>query len=314
MLTIAVSSRALFHMDDSHAVFEAEGQAGFDAYMRARETVPLRQGTAFPLVQKLLALNTPGIERDRVEVILLSRNSPDAGIRVLRSARHYGVDIERAVFAQGADRFKYAEALGAHLFLSVNQADVAAAVRHGLAAAALVSRPAQLDPDDGAIRVAFDGDSVLFSDDADQYFREHGLQRFQEHEAAQVFVPLPAGPFKAFLQELSVLQRGLPPNAPPIKLALVTARSCPAHERALRTLQGWGIRLDEAIFTGGRPKGPLLKAFGADMFFDDTKTHVDSAHQHGVACGHVPYGTGQGIAMVPVLEPSPAPIRLRSAP
>lgn len=295
ILTIAVSSRALFHIEDGNAIFEKDGAAAFEAYMRKKETVPLREGAAFPLVKKLLALNTPGKPRDRVEVLLLSRNSPDAGMRVMNSIKHYGLDIERAVFSCGSDRFRYAQALGAHLFLSVNQADVVAAVNQGLAAATMIPCETDMDHMDKVVRFAFDGDSVVFDSEADDVYRTQGLEEFHQSEINKAAIPLQGGPFKAFLQELSSLQQQYPRDASPVQIALMTARGCPAHERVLRTLRSWGIRLDEAIFAGGRPKGPLLRAYGADIFFDDTMRNVDSATSHNISSGHVPYGTGQGI-------------------
>ena len=295
MLTIAVSSRALFHMEDGHKIFLEQGADAFDAYMRDKEATPLRQGAAFPLVKKLLALNTKGIKRDRVEVILLSRNSPDAGIRVMHSVQHYGLDIERAVFAQGSDRFRYAQALGAQLFLSVNPADVEASIQKGLAAATMVARETKMNDDDAVVRIAFDGDSVLFSNESDLVFQEEGLAKFTSSEVAKANIPLQAGPFKPFLEALSQMQQEFPAENVPLKIGLVTARGCPAHERVLKTLRTWNIRLDEAIFAGGRPKGPLLKAFGADVFFDDAPRNIENAAQHDIASGQVPYGNGHGI-------------------
>lgn len=298
MLTIAVSSRSLFHLEDGHDVFVNEGQEAFNEYMRSKEHIPLRPGTAFNMVKKLLALNTvarPG-RPDRVEVVLLSRNSPDAGMRVMNSIQHYGLPIERAVFSQGTDRFRYAKAMGAHLFLSANPDDVKNAINHGLAAATMLpsERDAEMD-DDTHVRIAFDGDAVLFSAEADEHYRAHGLEAFQEHEVQRAKVPLGAGPFKVFLNELHELQKCYPAEQAPIKVALVTARGLPAHARVLHTLRSWGIRIDEGIFAAGCPKGPLLQAFGADIFFDDTKTNIDSAESCNIPGGHVPFGHGHGI-------------------
>lgn len=309
MLTIAVSSRALFHMDDSHEVFEQQGQVAFDDYMREKEKVPLKKGAAFSLIKKLLDLNTPGAKRDRVDVVMLSRNSPDAGIRVMNSINHYGLDIECAVFAQGSDRFRFAHAIGAQLFLSANHADVALSIQNGLAAATMVSRESSEVPSDNIVRFAFDGDSVLFSDESDTIYRTHGLAHFRSSELKNAAVPMEAGPFKVFLQELSLLQAMFQEGHAPIKIALVTARGCPAHERVLGTLRNWGIRLDEAIFAGGRSKGPLLRAFGADIFFDDTMENIRSANLHDITSGHVPYGTGAGISTTPeIIESNIVPI------
>ncbi len=297
MLTIAVSSRALFHIEDGNRVFEEQGQEAFDAYMRSKENIPLRPGAAFSLVRKLLALNSTRFPepRDRVEVVMLSRNSPDAGMRVMNSIVHYGLPIERAVFCQGSDRFRYAKAMGAQLFLSAMPTDVKAALDNGLAAATLLPRECDEADERSDIRIAFDGDSVLFSNEADEFYREHGLARFREEEVARSVQPLGDGPFRSFLQELHAIQRLSPNGKSPIRIALVTARGLPAHSRVINTLRSWGMEVDEGIFAGGLPKGPLLEAYGADIFFDDTMKNIDSATSHDVVSGHVPFGNGQGI-------------------
>ncbi len=303
MLRIAVSSRSLFHIEDGNKIFVEQGQAAFDEYMRAKENIPLRPGAAFGLVRKLLALNTGrGSQRDRVDVVLLSRNSVDAGMRVLNSIGHYGLDIERAVFTQGEDRFAFAQALGAQLFLSATPADVQMAIAHGVAAATMLPAEHTEDCSDLTVRIAFDGDSVLFSDEADQTYRQHGLEAFRRSELENASVPLPDGPFKGVLAALHELQQHWPVEQSPLKVALVTARGAPSHGRVIHTLRHWGIRVDKALFCGGLPKGPLLKAFGADMFFDDTMKNIDSAVSCDIPSGHVPYGTGQGIVMA---EPAP---------
>jgi 5'-nucleotidase len=297
MLTIAVSSRALFHIEDGNQVFIEQGQEAFDAYMRSKENSPLRPGVAFGLVRKLLALNTTAFPqpRDRVEVVMLSRNSPDAGMRVMNSISHYGLEIERAVFCQGTDRFRYAKAMGAHLFLSATPADVKAALDNGVAAATLIPKEADESGGRDDIRIAFDGDSVLFSNEADEFYRAHGLVKYREEEVARSAQPLGDGPFRPFLQELHALQRSYPTGTSPIRVALVTARGLPSHSRVIHTLRSWGVEVDEGIFAGGSPKGPLLQAFGADIFFDDTMKNIDSANRHDVVSGHVPFGSGQGL-------------------
>lgn len=294
MLTIAVSSRSLFHIEDGNTIFETQGQEAFDAYMREKENIPLRPGSAFPLVRKLLNLNKlrdPALPKG-VQVIMLSRNSPDAGMRAMNSVQHYGLDIEQAVFSRGADRFKYARAMGAHLFLSANAADVKTALARGLAAATLLPTERDVSSEDDEVRIAFDGDSVLFSDEADQTYRREGLSAFRAAEVEKAAIPLGAGPFKKFLEELTVLQKTLPQDNPKLRIALVTARGMPAHGRPLQTLRHWGIRVDEALFAAGAPKGALLEAFGADIFFDDTVKNISSAAEFNVPSGHVPFGEG----------------------
>jgi 5'-nucleotidase len=293
-LVIAISSRALFDLEESHGLFEREGVDAFAAYQRSREDDVLAPGIAFPLVRKLLALNhdaAPGIPR--VEVILLSRNSSDTGLRVFNSIQHHGLSITRATFTSGAPTWPYAKPFGAHLFLSADAESVRRALEHGIAAATLLPSPAVLPTNGDAplnqIRVAFDGDAVLFDDESERVSREGGLEAFARHERERAHEPLPGGPFRVFLDALHRLQVAYPIDQCPIRTALVTARSAPAHERVIRTLRDWGIRLDEALFLGGRAKGPFLQAFGADIFFDDSPHNIDSAREH-VAAGHVPHG------------------------
>jgi len=289
MLTIAVSSRALFHLEDEHRIFEEKGSEAFNAYMRENERVPLKPGPAFNLVRKLLALNacrgdSPG--RDRVDVVLLSRNSPDAGMRIMQSIMHHKLDIIRAVFSQGADRFRYMTAFGVHLFLSLSAEDVLSALEQGIAAAQLIPQESRIG-EDSVVRIAFDGDSVLFSDEAEQLVMSEGLEAWKRSEIEKAHLPLDAGPFKGFITELANLQAQYPRERGPLRIGLFTARGVAVHERALNTLRTWGIRLDEALFSSGLPKGPFLKAFQADMFFDDTMHHVESAKAHDVPAGHV---------------------------
>lgn len=296
MLVVAVSSRSLFHIEDGNNIFESEGQDAFNEYMRSKENTPLRPGSAFGLVKKLLAVNKRLPKGKGVEVVMLSRNSPDAGMRVMNSIQHYGLDIERAVFSQGGDRFRYAKAMGAHLFLSANPADVKNAIDRGLAAATLMPSERSDATVDEVVRIAFDGDSVLFSAEADETYRKHGLDAFREQETANATIPLGEGPFKKFLAELHDLQRSFPEEDCPIKIALVTARGMPAHGRVIHTLRAWDIRMDEAIFAAGLPKGQLLDAFGADIFFDDTEKNIASARSCNVLSGHVLYGAGGIVA------------------
>ncbi len=293
-LVIAISSRALFDLEESHALFEREGVDAFAAYQRSREDDLLPPGIAFPLVRKLLALNVdapPGVPR--VEVILLSRNSSDTGLRVFNSIQHHGLAITRATFTSGAPTWPYIKPFGAHLFLSADAEAVRRALEHGIAAATLLPSQAVLPAEEGMahaqIRIAFDGDAVLFGDEGERISREGGLEAFSRHERERAHEPLPGGPFRVFLDALHRLQAAYPVEACPIRTALVTARSAPAHERVIRTLREWGIRLDEALFLGGRAKGPFLQAFGADIFFDDSQHNIDSARAH-VAAGHVPHG------------------------
>ncbi len=286
-LVIAISSRALFDLNDSHQVYEQQGLDAYQAYQIAHEDEPLPPGDAFALVEKLLAINTQLAGEPRVEVILLSRNSSDTGLRVFNSIQHYGLPITRAAFAGGSSPHRYVSAFGAHLFLSTDPDDVREALASGFAAATILSSARSRQTD--VLRIAFDGDAVLFSDDSERIFQEQGLAAFTENEQRSAREPLPGGPFMGFLAALHKLQSEFSRDQCPIRTALVTARAAPAHERVVRTLRAWDIRIDESLFLGGLEKGAFLDAFGADMFFDDQAGHCESARKHVVA-GHVPHG------------------------
>ncbi|MDR2013670.1 MAG: 5'-nucleotidase [Rhodanobacter sp.] len=285
-LVVAISSRALFDLSESHELFERNGVEAFARYQIERENEPLRPGIAFPLVRKLLDLNRAVPVAPQVEVILLSRNSADTGLRIFNSIEHYGLDIVRAAFTRGEPTLPYVQAFGADLFLSANADSVATALASGIAAATILpSKTPQRQSDQ--LRIAFDGDAVLFSDESERISEEGGIVAFQRNESARAQEPLSGGPFRGFLDALHRLQNAFPSERAPIRTALVTARSAPAHKRVILTLRDWGVRIDEALFLGGRAKGPFLEAFGADIFFDDSAANVESARQH-VATGHVP--------------------------
>jgi 5'-nucleotidase len=288
-LVAAISSRALFDLDASHEVYEREGVDAYARYQIEHENEVLAPGVAFPLVKKLLALNERDPARPVVEVILLSRNSADTGLRIFNSIQHHGLGIVRAAFTGGQSTYTYAATFGAHLFLSANPEDVRRALAAGIAAATILPGFAGLNPDDRELRIAFDGDAVLFSDEAERVYRRDGLAAFAASEAESADTPLSGGPFKNFLQALHHIQSRYPPDESPIRTALVTARAAPAHKRAILTLRHWGIRIDEALFLGGLDKGSFLRDFGADIFFDDQRHHCESAARH-VAAGHVPHG------------------------
>ena len=287
-LTIGVSSRALFDLGESHELFESQGLEAYADYQVALENELLEPGVAFPLVRKLLALNEDPVEHPRVEIILLSRNSADTGLRIFNTIEHFDLNIERAAFTNGESPYKYMEAFGADLLLSTNAADVRAALQKGYAAATILPGRAG-GRDDGQLRIAFDGDAVIFSDEAERIYQEQGLEGFHSSERQAANQPLSGGPFKGVLEALHKIQSAFPIENNPIRTALVTARSAPAHKRVVLTLREWGIRIDEALFLGGRSKGEFLKAFGADIFFDDQQVHIDSAQAH-VAAAHVPNG------------------------
>ena len=294
-LVVAITARALFDLEDSHALFQASGLEAYAEFQRSREKDVLSPGIAFPLVQKLLALNAGAPpEAPRVEVVLLSRNSSDTGLRIFNSIRHYGLGIVRAVFTSGAEVWPYIRPFGAQLFLSANPDSVRSALEHGVAAATILPSKAPEHRHD-QLRIAFDGDAVIFGDESERVSQTEGLAAFHDNESTRVNEPLSGGPFRGFLAALHELQLAFPPGEDsPIRTALVTARSAPAHERVILTLREWGVRLDEAMFLGGRDKGPFLEAFGADIFFDDSRHNIENASRH-VATGHVPYGvTNEG--------------------
>jgi 5'-nucleotidase len=286
-LVIAISSRALFNLEDSHRVFEEEGLDAYQQYQISKEDQPLEQGDAFLLVQKLLGLNEL-LDESPVQVILLSRNSADTGLRIFNSIQHYGLDISRAAFSGGDSPYRYISAFNSHLFLSTDGADVRQALELGVAAATILPSEKSVKPND-KLKIAFDGDAVLFSDDSEKIFKNKGLKAFTENEIEAANEPLSGGPFKPVLAALQQIQMGFPPGEAPLRTCLVTARAAPAHERVVRTLRAWNIRIDESLFLGGLDKGEFLRAFDADVFFDDQEGHCDSARNH-VATGHVPHG------------------------
>jgi 5'-nucleotidase len=287
-LVIAISSRALFDLDASHEVYEQDGLEAYSRYQIEREDQPLEPGEAFPMVQKLLRINEMLGESAPVEVVLTSRNSADTGLRVFNSIQHYGLNIERAAFCGGESPYRYITAFGTHLFLSTEAEDVRHALEHGIAAATLVSKRGSTS-DSEQLRFAFDGDAVIFSDEAERVYKQDGLAAFQDSEQAAAHEPLSGGPFKPFLAALQRIQREFSATESPIRTALVTARSAPAHERVIRTLRAWNIRIDESIFLGGLNKTEFLRAYQADVFFDDQQQHCDLASDH-IATGHVPHG------------------------
>jgi 5'-nucleotidase len=284
-LVVAISSRALFDFEAENEVFEAGDDRAYMALQQQLMDRPAPPGVAFSLVKKLLAFNQGGAPR--VEVVVLSRNDPISGLRVFRSAAHYGLPIERGVFTRGAAPWRYLKPLSAQLFLSANDADVRQALAAGVAAARVMpqSRQASAEhPDE--LRIAFDGDAVLFSDEAEQVYQRDGLAAFHAHETRHAHQPLPPGPFKPVLLALHGLQQS---PGMKVRTALVTARSAPAHERAIRTLMDWQIDIDEAMFLGGLAKGEFLREFEPDFFFDDQAGHVASAAAH-VPAGQVAMG------------------------
>ncbi len=292
-LVVGISTRALFDLTKESEIFEKEGVDAFCDYQREHEDELLEPGPGFPLVKALLNLNNLSKSgEDLVEVIVMSKNSADSSLRIFRSIEHYGLSITRAVLSSGASLTPYLSAFHTDLFLSHNEEDVRGALDDGIAAGIIVddvNKAYQTNEDITQIRIAFDGDAVLFGAESEKIYREQGLEAFTENEKKNARNPLKAGPFAKFLQTLSSIQKEFDPENVPIRTALVTARSAPAHERVVRTLRAWDVRIDEAFFLGGITKAEVLKAFGAHIFFDDQEVHTLPASQV-VPSARVPYG------------------------
>ena len=290
-LVIGISSRALFNLEEENAVFEEHGLKAYADYQREHEKTVLLPGPAFQLVKAFLNLNALNPDRRTVEVIIMSRNSPETSLRIFHSIEHYGLDITRAALLSGAEVTPYLKAFKTDLFLSAYAPDVKQAVNNGVAAGMILTGKQHANSREaiGQIRIAFDGDAVLFSAEAERVFKQRGIDAFNEHERGNVDRPLPKGPFANFLSVLSSLQNIYKTQEQaPIRTALVTSRSIPAHERAIETLREWGVRVDEAFFLGGVQKKDILSSFGAHIFFDDQHAHADPASEV-VPSAVVPY-------------------------
>lgn len=296
-LVIGVSSRALFDLSVENAIFEKDGVEAYCRYQIEHENEVLRKGPGFGLIEALLKINElPGHE-DKVEVIIMSHNSPDTSLRVFNSVRYYGLNITRAVLASGASLAPYLNAFKTDLFLSAYEEDVQQAVDSGIAAGIICCSEScdyNCREQIGQIRIAFDGDAVLFHEESENIFKEKGLVAFEENERINAKKPLKEGPFAKFLRTISGLQKEFPQAQAPIRTALVTSRSAPAHERVIRTLRSWDVRIDEAFFLGGIPKTEILEAFGAQIFFDDQAVHTSVAARV-VPSARVPYRKRNGV-------------------
>ena len=292
-LVIGISSRALFNLEQENKIFEEQGLSEYEAYQVQHEKDVLAKGSAFQLVRAFLNLNTLQ-EKRLVEVIVMSRNSPNTSLRIFNSIAHYGLDITRAALTGGAEIAPYLKAFRTDLFLSANQDDVKQAVDGGVAAATILPGSPHDNPDSAVnqIHIAFDGDAVLFAAEAERIYRHEGIDAFQENEREKADIPLERGPFANFLTAVSHIQSLFPSKeAAPIRTALVTSRNAPAHERAVKTLRYWGVRVDEAFFLGGVSKKDVLSAFGAHIFFDDQHIHAGPASEV-VPAAVVPYREG----------------------
>ncbi|MDO5092660.1 MAG: 5'-nucleotidase [Propionibacteriaceae bacterium] len=293
LLSVGVASSALFDLSESHQVFQQYGVEAYRQYQQDNLNRPLRPGPAQPFLRRLLALND--VVADAVDVIVLSRNSADTGLRVMRSIEAAGLPITRAVFREGLSPFEFIPALGMSLFLSANPQDVADAVADGHPAGTVLSGGAVEDRGEGLL-VAFDFDGVLADDSAERVFQTQGLGRYAIREAELAQVPLTPGPLAGFLEGLNQIQAVEADRAArdpeyqrQLRVALVTARSAPAHERAINSLRVWGLRVDDAFFLGGREKAPVLEVLRPHLFFDDQRRHLDQAAGRTPSV-HVPFG------------------------
>ncbi len=301
-LVVGVASSALFDLDASDAVFRRDGEQKYREYQRDHLGDALAPGVAFPFIRRLLALNDLSGDERLVEVVVLSRNDPETGLRVMRSVEHHGLDITRAIFMQGRSPYRFMEPLRMSLFLSANGADVREAIRMGFAAGRVVGRAADdgsaVDDDGGTdLRIAFDFDGVLADDSSEKLYQEGTLEAYQANESALADVPLPKGPLAAFLEKINHIQRieDAKHDADPggyerrVRVAVVTARSAPAHERAINSIHQWGLRVNDAFFLGGIDKGPVLGVLQPHIFFDDQRRHVDTASRSTPSV-HIPFG------------------------
>lgn len=291
-LVVGVSSRALFDLEEENRIFEEQGLEAYSAFQLEHENDVLKPGTAFPLIKALHNLNQEG--RYSTEIIIMSKNSADTSLRIFNSIHHYGLNISRAALVSGASIAPYLSAFRTDLFLSASEADVQEAINANFAAGLICSHtefPIDPDREIDQIRIAFDGDAVLFSDEAERIYQQQGLEAFTAHEHENAARPLPEGPFAKLLKTISMIQKDFPKETSPIRTALVTSRNAPAHERVVRTLRAWNVRIDEAFFLGGIQKGDILQAFRANIFFDDQKVHTDAASRV-VPAARVPYRTG----------------------
>lgn len=307
-MVIGVSSRALFDLTVENEIFESQGLEAYCRYQVEHEQDILRPGPGFRLIESLLRLNRYSQRGNLVEVVIMSRNSPDTSLRVFNAIEHYDLNITRSVLVSGASLAPYLAAFHTDLFLSAYEDDVQCAIDSGIAAGTICTEHrAQMIPwlrggsdrdteeDEYQIRIAFDGDAVIFTDESEAIFKEKGLNAFEENEKLRAREPLAEGPFAHFLKKLSDLQRELGTEHCPIRTALVTSRSAPAHERVIRTMRSWNVRVDEAFFLGGMPKKDVLKAFGAQIFFDDQIVHTSGAAQ-AVPSARVPYSSASAMA------------------
>lgn len=296
-LVIGVASSAVFDLRESHNVFLTQGEAEYRRFQRQHLEIPFSPGIAFPFVKRILSLNDLSQPNDPlVEVILLSRNDPDTGLRAMRSIAYYELGMSRAIFMQGKSPYNYIPALNISLFLSANQSDVEAAIQSGYPAGLVLESNFVDDDSDTSLRIAFDFDGVVASDEAEAIFQSRGIAGFHDHEVENMAQPLHPGPLKEFLVRVSKIQMReeeqkltQPKYENRLRVSIVTARNAPSHERALKTLESWGVNANDAFFLGGIDKSSVLSVLRPHIFFDDQRVHLDSARSV-VPSVHIPFG------------------------
>lgn len=294
ILVVGVSSRALFDLEEEDQIFREKNIRGFREYQLDNEDKLLEKGTAFPLVEALLKLNTHVDKKSPiVEVVVMSRNSPETGIRVLKSIEHYKLPITRWAFSGGEPLAPFIDAFDVDLFLSRDESDVQKIADTANCATALIYDPPQnFEPETDRVKFAFDADAVVFSEESEIIYKTKKIDAFHKHEQENEDVPLNDGPFAVLLRKLSDIQDFLPveKELSPLRIAIVTARNAPSHMRVIKTLRHWNVYVDEAYFMGGLPKEKVLEAFGAHIFFDDQHTHLSDSSKK-IPCGRVLYRT-----------------------
>ncbi len=286
-LVIAISSRALFDLEDENKVFEKKGLEKYYRYQIKNENTLLKRGAAFDFVKNILRINRH-FDDKLIEVIILSRNNAATGLRIKNSIDKYKLNIERAGWTAGTPISNYLNAFDVDLFLSAHEEDVQSAINAGIAAARIIPKKYKKKSRKKDVRIAFDGDAVLFSDESEKIYKKHGLDAFIDHEKKNAKNPLPKGPFAKLLKVISQIQKKFPMEKAPIKTSLITARDFATFERVIRTFDAWDVRVDEAFFLGGVEKRRVVKSYKADIFFDDQDVHLEKT-SHKTPSAKVPY-------------------------
>ncbi len=302
ILVVGVSSRALFDLEEENKIFAEKGITEYRQFQLDNETKPLNKGAAFYLVESLLRLNSEADDRI-VEIVVMSKNSPETGVRMLNSIAEYGLDITRIALSGGEPLSPYIDAYDIDLFLSKDEKDVQAVIDANNCAAAIVYPPPQdYKATDSRVKIAFDADAVIFSENSEIRYKTQGMAAFHKYEEEHTDDPLEEGPFATLLKKLSSIQSHFSSiEYSPLRIAIVTARNAPSHMRVIKTLRDWNVYVDEMYFLGGLSKDKVLKAFGAQIFFDDQATHLDSTSQY-VTAARVPYRSDSPLANPGQLE------------